>query len=259
VSPTPSGFSRGVAALARAGVEFVVVGVGGINFYARDGAHAFATLDLDLLLAPERDNLRRARDARRLHVTYRLRRPAGRALPFVHASRRAAPKRLLRPPRTRPARGRTRRGVPPAGIPRVRRSGPALRAARHGHGDRSTRSRAAQPLSPLRRHRRRAHPLRKRSRPAPHRRSQPAAPACSRPAPRIIPTRWHSRTSTSLSTRTMRPSACPILSPRPTSGRSRTEPARSSLRVPRFRRGSVRYPERSPRNGRQGPGAGRWR
>jgi len=44
-------------------VEFVVVGVGGINFYARDGAHAFATLDLDLLLAPERENLRRALEA----------------------------------------------------------------------------------------------------------------------------------------------------------------------------------------------------
>jgi hypothetical protein len=43
-----------------AGIEFVIVGVGGVNFYARDGAHAFATLDLDLLLAPERGNLRRA-------------------------------------------------------------------------------------------------------------------------------------------------------------------------------------------------------
>jgi hypothetical protein len=34
--------------------------VGGINFYARNRAHAFATLDLDLLLAPARDNLGRA-------------------------------------------------------------------------------------------------------------------------------------------------------------------------------------------------------
>jgi len=58
VSPTPSGFVRGVDALASAGVEFVLVGVGGINFYARDGAHAFATLDLDLLLAPESSNFR---------------------------------------------------------------------------------------------------------------------------------------------------------------------------------------------------------
>jgi hypothetical protein len=63
VSPTPSGFARGVAALARAGVQFVIVGMGGINFYARNGAHAFATLDLDLLLAPESDNLRCALQA----------------------------------------------------------------------------------------------------------------------------------------------------------------------------------------------------
>lgn len=63
MSPTPSGFARGLAALARAGVEFVIVGVGGINFYARNGAHAFATLDLDLLLAPESDNLRCALEA----------------------------------------------------------------------------------------------------------------------------------------------------------------------------------------------------
>jgi hypothetical protein len=58
VSPTTSGFVQGVVALTRAGVEFVLVGVGGINFYARDGAQAFATLDLDLLLAPSRENLR---------------------------------------------------------------------------------------------------------------------------------------------------------------------------------------------------------
>ena len=63
MSPTLSGFARGVAALANAGVEFVLVGVGGINFYARDGAHAFATLDLDLLLAPEPGNLRCALEA----------------------------------------------------------------------------------------------------------------------------------------------------------------------------------------------------
>ena len=37
--------------------------MGGINFYARDGAHAFATLDLDLLLAPEPGNLRCALEA----------------------------------------------------------------------------------------------------------------------------------------------------------------------------------------------------
>ena len=63
MSPTASGFARGIAALASAGVEFVLVGVGGINFYARDGNHAFATLDLDLLLAPDPDNLRCALEA----------------------------------------------------------------------------------------------------------------------------------------------------------------------------------------------------
>jgi predicted nucleotidyltransferase len=63
VSPVPSGFARGLASLVNAGVEFVIVGVGGINFYARDAAHAFATLDLDLLLARERRNLRRALEA----------------------------------------------------------------------------------------------------------------------------------------------------------------------------------------------------
>jgi len=41
-----------------AGVDFVVVGVGGINFYARTPADAFATLDLDALLAPAVENLR---------------------------------------------------------------------------------------------------------------------------------------------------------------------------------------------------------
>ena len=38
----------------------MVVGVGGINFYARTPAQAFATLDLDALLAPTVSNLRRA-------------------------------------------------------------------------------------------------------------------------------------------------------------------------------------------------------
>ena len=63
MSLTTSGFARGLAALANAGVEFVIVGVGEINFYARNGAHAFATLDLDLLLASESDNLRCALEA----------------------------------------------------------------------------------------------------------------------------------------------------------------------------------------------------
>lgn len=55
-----SGFLRALVALAEAGVAFVIVGVGGINFYARTPSHAFATLDLDALLSPAVDNLRRA-------------------------------------------------------------------------------------------------------------------------------------------------------------------------------------------------------
>jgi len=39
------------------------VGVGGINFYARTPADAFATLDIEALLAPAADNLGRALSA----------------------------------------------------------------------------------------------------------------------------------------------------------------------------------------------------
>jgi hypothetical protein len=60
VSEGVSGFARALAALGAAGVEFVVVGVGGINFYARTPAEAFATLDVDALLAPAAENLRLA-------------------------------------------------------------------------------------------------------------------------------------------------------------------------------------------------------
>ena len=60
MSASASGFSRALSALGAGGVRFVVVGVGGINFYARTPAHAFATLDLDALLAPTVANLRRA-------------------------------------------------------------------------------------------------------------------------------------------------------------------------------------------------------
>jgi hypothetical protein len=52
-----SGFVRALSALAEAGVQFVVVGVGGINFYARTPAQSFATLDLDALLNPAVENL----------------------------------------------------------------------------------------------------------------------------------------------------------------------------------------------------------
>lgn len=60
MAPVVSGFTRALVALAQAGVRFVVVGVGGVNFYARTPAQAYMTLDLDVLLAPTVENLRRA-------------------------------------------------------------------------------------------------------------------------------------------------------------------------------------------------------
>lgn len=62
----PSGSARALAALTQAGVDFVLVGVGGINFYARTPAEAYATLDLDALLAPSAANLAAA--LRALHA-----------------------------------------------------------------------------------------------------------------------------------------------------------------------------------------------
>jgi predicted nucleotidyltransferase len=57
VSEPASGFARALAELAQAGVDFVLVGVGGINFYARTPAQSFATLDLDALVRPAVENL----------------------------------------------------------------------------------------------------------------------------------------------------------------------------------------------------------
>jgi len=66
VSEHASGFLRALGALAEAGVTYVIVGVGGINFYARTPAEAFSTLDLDALLEPTVENLRNA--LRALHA-----------------------------------------------------------------------------------------------------------------------------------------------------------------------------------------------
>jgi len=60
VSTGDSGFARALAALSESDVDFVIVGVGGINFYARTPSEAFSTLDLDALLAPSATNLGRA-------------------------------------------------------------------------------------------------------------------------------------------------------------------------------------------------------
>ena len=58
MSQPASGAVRALSALRAAGVDFVVVGVGGINFYARTPGQVFATLDLDTLLPPATENLR---------------------------------------------------------------------------------------------------------------------------------------------------------------------------------------------------------
>ncbi len=57
MSQPASGFARALSALREAGVDFVVVGVGGVNFYARTPGQVFATLDLDTLLPPVVGNL----------------------------------------------------------------------------------------------------------------------------------------------------------------------------------------------------------
>ena len=58
MSEADSGFVRALSALGDAGVAFVIVGVGGINFYARTPADAFATLDVDALVEMELEESR---------------------------------------------------------------------------------------------------------------------------------------------------------------------------------------------------------
>src|SRR5439155_3781924 len=64
-STAASGFLSALSALVPAGVDFVLVGVGGINFYARDPSEAVATVDLDALLRPDPRVLRSALSALR--------------------------------------------------------------------------------------------------------------------------------------------------------------------------------------------------
>lgn len=44
----------------RAGVRYVVVGMSGINYYARSAAESFGTMDYDLFLEPSMENVRKA-------------------------------------------------------------------------------------------------------------------------------------------------------------------------------------------------------
>ena len=52
-----SGFLDACRALTAAGVRFVVIGVWGVNYYARSAGAAFATRDRDLFLPPDAGNL----------------------------------------------------------------------------------------------------------------------------------------------------------------------------------------------------------
>lgn len=62
---SPSPFARALAALVNEGVDFVIVGVGGINFYAQRTEDLVRTVDLDLLLAARTEVLARALSALR--------------------------------------------------------------------------------------------------------------------------------------------------------------------------------------------------
>ena len=52
MSAAVSPLLEALATLARAGVEFIVVGVSGINFYARDVSDTIVTADVDVFLSP---------------------------------------------------------------------------------------------------------------------------------------------------------------------------------------------------------------
>ncbi len=60
MSATADPFAETLIALCEGGVEFVVVGVGGINFYARDAAELVVTGDIDVLLRRDAGTLRAA-------------------------------------------------------------------------------------------------------------------------------------------------------------------------------------------------------
>ena len=60
MSPTADPFAETLIALCEGDVEFVVVGVGGINFYARDASELVVTGDIDVLLRRDAGALRSA-------------------------------------------------------------------------------------------------------------------------------------------------------------------------------------------------------
>lgn len=65
MSRPDSGFLGALTVLARAGVEFVIVGTGGINFYAADASTVVETDDVDVFLRGDPANLGAALSALR--------------------------------------------------------------------------------------------------------------------------------------------------------------------------------------------------
>ena len=58
----PDPYLAVIRAFTRVGVRYVVVGMAGINYYARRPSEAFATMDYDVLLEPTLSNVEKAVD-----------------------------------------------------------------------------------------------------------------------------------------------------------------------------------------------------
>ena len=58
--PAPDPYVAVIRAFNRVGVQYVVVGMAGINYYARRASEAFTTMDYDLLLKPTLSNVQKA-------------------------------------------------------------------------------------------------------------------------------------------------------------------------------------------------------
>lgn len=107
-SPADAGFLDALVALARGGVECVLVGVGGIDFYARDPSHSVETQDLDVFLAPRPGNLREA--LRALHEAGLAFEAGGE--PSVDSTRKTCSRASSSPvPRSRPGTPRAHASI----------------------------------------------------------------------------------------------------------------------------------------------------
>jgi len=67
----PDPYLAVIRAFNRVGVQYVVIGMAGINYYARQPSEAFATMDYDLFLKPTLTNVQKAlRQLRRLEFSF---------------------------------------------------------------------------------------------------------------------------------------------------------------------------------------------